>query len=546
LTIAMPPPSALAQLWPWWKAEWIWYQDDDLVVIDKPAGIASQPTEPDRRDDAHSRLAAWLAEQTPTAEAPLSSVQRLDRLASGLVVYGRSRRANRALARDLARGLPRRYLVGLEDLGRLGQQGPDRELRHRIVERQGRRLLVEIETSDRRHGIRAELAELGAPIAGDGAHGGPPAPRLMLHLGELALNHPATGEPMPLRCTPPPVFARWLHAAHARQDQLDDVDALEQTLRSSAELRFALATEPHTTAFRLCNGEGDGVAGVTVDRYGDFLVASLVGPAAAARDRVLDALARLGPRGIYLKLPPRTARCLTEAGRDDVAPPLPVRGEAAPDALEVREHGLGFEVRLGDGLSTGLFLDQRANRERVRATASGRRVLNLFAYTGSFSVAAVAGGAAATTTVDVSRKALDWAARNLALLGRPSEGHRLVRADARDWLTRCARRGERFDLVVLDPPSFATTKRSRFAAAEDYAELAGACLRCLEPAGRLLACTNHRGMARARLARELRQVATSLGCRLRRLEHLPPPTDFPPPPGEECHLKAILIELEGR
>jgi 23S rRNA (cytosine1962-C5)-methyltransferase len=537
----MPPPSPLAQLWPSWHAEWIRHQDAELVAIDKPAGMASQPDAPGQRDDACSRLGAWLAEHQGAA-APLGIVQRLDRLASGLVVYGRTKRATRALGEAFHRGAERRYLCGVEGLGRLGAHGSRDGLHHRVVERSGPRLLVEIATAHRRHRIREQLAELGAPLGGDVANGGPPAPRLMLHLGALELSDPADGRPLALSSPPPDAFAAWLRCG---ADVTRDAQSLTLALRAAAARRFALGTTPDTDTFRLCHGAGDGVPGVAVDRYGDWLVASVVEPATERRELVLDVLASLGARGIYLKLPPRSARRLEPARLAELAPPLAVRGEPAPAIVGVREHGLRFGVSLGDGLSTGLFLDQRANRQRVRAAARGRRVLNLFAYSASFTVAAIAGGATVTVTVDVSRKALDRAASNIAMLGAPPGEHRLERADAGEWLERAARRGERFDLVVLDPPSFATTKHARFSAAEDFGRLASSCLRCLAPGGQLLACTNHRGLRRARLAEQLAELASSLGCRVRRLEHLPPPVDFPPPPGEECHLKALWLELES-
>jgi 23S rRNA (cytosine1962-C5)-methyltransferase len=532
--------QGLDGLWPAWQPEWLRHQDAELVAIDKPADVASQPDDAGHGDDACSRLVRWLGERDAAPAAALGMVQRLDRLASGLVIYGRSKRANRSLGAELARGVPRVYLCGVESLGRLARRGTAERLAHRVVGRRGSRLLVEIETAERRPRIRERLAELGAPIAGDRANGGPLAWRLMLHLGAIEVSHPATGERLRLSSPPPASLGAWLHTADVLPS---DSLALEIALRDAAARRYAIAHEQGTNALRLCNAQGDGLPGVTVDRYGDWLVASLVEPATPHREHVLDALARLGPRGIYLKLPPRTSSRLGDARRAELAPPGPVRGEAAPDPLEVRESGLPFEVSLGDGLSTGLFLDQRANRGLVRTLGRARRVLNLFAYTGSFTVAAIAGGASATTTVDVSRKALDRAARNIALLGKHGGEHRLEQADAQRWLERCARGRERFDLVVLDPPSFATTKRSRFAAADDYGRLAAACLRCLDRGGRLLACTNHRGIGRDRLAHELGQAAAELGLRVHGLEHLPEPVDFPPPPGEECHLKAVLLEL---
>jgi len=351
-----------------------------------------------------------------------------------------------------------------------------------------------------------------------------------------------------------------------------ELGALEQRLRAAAVRRQALARAEDTNAFRLVHAEGDGVPGVSIDVYDAWFVLSLVDTALPHQELILEAAQRLGPRGIYLKLPPKAASLLVDPRRDDIAPAHAVRGEAAPAPLWVLEHGLRFEVRLGDGLSTGLFLDQRANRQLVRAMAQGRSVLNLFAYTGSFTVAAIAGGAARTVTVDISRKVLDWAARNVALLrsvarstepARPigaeasaadaaladaaleADAHRLLRADVLDWLRRASKRRDRYDLVVLDPPSFSTTKRSRFSAAQDYRALAAAALRCVAPGGHLLACTNHRGIRPAALTRELQAAAADADCTLTEQTLLADPIDFPSPPGADCHLKAVLAQVQG-
>ncbi len=164
----------------------------------------------------------------------------------------------------------------------------------------------------------------------------------------------------------------------------------------------------------------------------------------------------------------------------------------------VAENGLRFEVNLSDYLDTGLFLDHRPTRAEVRAAAAGREVLNLFAYTGSFSCAARAGGASATTTVDLSNTYLEWAARNFALnrLGA-DPGHQLVRADCLEYLAGTAVPAGRFDLVVLDPPTFSNSKAMarEFAIERDHPWLLERCHRLLRPGGVLYFSSNARGFA---------------------------------------------------
>jgi 23S rRNA (guanine2445-N2)-methyltransferase / 23S rRNA (guanine2069-N7)-methyltransferase len=158
----------------------------------------------------------------------------------------------------------------------------------------------------------------------------------------------------------------------------------------------------------------------------------------------------------------------------------------------VTEGGLRFRVNFEDYLDTGLFLDQRVTRARLREAARGKHFLNLFAYTGTATVYAAAGGAASTTSVDLSRTYLEWAQRNLALNGLAGAAHAWVQADCREWLTDAARGSARFDLVFLDPPTFSNSKRMEgvLDIERDHPELIDACARLLAPAGLLVFSTN--------------------------------------------------------
>jgi 23S rRNA (cytosine1962-C5)-methyltransferase len=162
----------------------------------------------------------------------------------------------------------------------------------------------------------------------------------------------------------------------------------------------------------------------------------------------------------------------------------------------VEEQGLRFEVNLSDYLDTGLFLDHRKTRSIIRHYAKGMRVLNLFAYTGSFTVYARAGGALATTTVDMSRTYQDWTRRNLELNGFvPDESHRLVTADCLQFLEAGPAAGERYDYVVLDPPTFSNSKRMEagsFAVDRDWPRLLSLASRFLADGGWLYFSTNSR------------------------------------------------------
>jgi 23S rRNA (cytosine1962-C5)-methyltransferase len=559
----------LDHLFPHWRPSWILHHDADLLAVDKPAFVSTHAPEPDRKDDAHSRVLAYL-EQLGEAKPYLGIHQRLDRDTSGVLVFTRRKEANRAMAEQFeGRRVQKTYVAAV--LGRLGpergvlrhklvagrdgvmralppsaREGQEAITRWRVLARHGDRSLLELAPeTGRTHQIRVQLAAAGAPIAGDPVYGGmrgAPATRLMLHAAALGLRHPGTGQPVTFRSAPPPSFARWVEGA--AEALPTDAAAIEALLRQAADRRYGVAHLPATTAFRPANGAGDGVPGVDVDVYGDHLVVALSSDEAlAAREAVLDAAAALGPAGVYLKMRPKHASVIVDTRREDFAPHAPSRGAPAPDELTLHELGLPYLVRLGDGLSTGIFVDQRENRRRVRELSRDARIANLFAYTGAFTVAAVAGGARSSVTVDVSPGALAWARKNLDAAGADPTRHELVAADALAWLARVAAQGEPFDLIVLDPPSFATTKKGRFSADGDYKKLAALAFAALAPGGRLLACTNHRGIARAKFRRFLHEAARDSAREVGQMKDLPDPEDFPPEPGREPHLKSVLVTL---
>lgn len=568
-----------ATLWPDFRDAWILHEDADLVAIDKPAGVPSQAADPERPDDVVTRLARYLTGRG--ADGYLGIHQRLDRDTSGVLVYARRREANKALASQFeGRRVEKTYLaavtgwparrgrVTLRDVlapddrggsrvvapGR-GKGGVAAVTHVKEVARSGERALLELTLeTGRTHQARVQLAHAGAPVAGDGVYGGARAPRLMLHAASLALDHPRGGR-WQVEAPAPPDFAMWLAKGDLGERIYDEDEALARALDRALQKRWSLGRStpgPHeTTAFRLLNEEGDATPALAVDVYGDWLVAQLhagEGPWSVPlrRDRVLDALARLGFDGVYLKVRPKQANVLVDTRREEIAPRLPVRGAAAPDELEILEEGAPFLVRLGDGLSTGLFLDQRENRLRVRGMSAGRRVANLFAYTCGFSLAAALGGAARTVSVDASAAALERGRAVFQHAGLANDAvHSFVAVDAFAWLDRAARRGETFDLVVLDPPSYSAAKRgSRFVADKDYSALAAAALRVLAPGGRLLACTNHRGISKGRFRKILFDAARSARREVKQIKDLPPPGDFPEALGEP-HTKSAIVTLDG-
>jgi len=319
---------------------------------------------------------------------------------------------------------------------------------------------------------------------------------------------------------------------------------LEVLLRSALERRVQLGLPaPDTDAYRLVHGAVDGIDGVTVDVYGHFVVVSLLSDRSDEDlARLFDGLMSLGFRGVYLKRRPRQANLLSDDERKERTPEHAVRGDDAPFDFVVRESSMPFVVRLGDGLSTGLFLDQRLNRRRVHDLARDKRVLNLFAYTCAFGCAAALGGAASTTNIDVSKNVLERGREGYARAGIAGEGHLFLARDVLETLPKLARRGERYDLVVLDPPSYASTKHGRFSVEKDFAGLVSQALGLVSEGGSLLACTNLHSLEMRTFERMLRTGAVD-AARAVEIELVAPPGDFSPRPGGDPHLKSAWMTV---
>jgi len=296
-------------------------------------------------------------------------------------------------------------------------------------------------------------------------------------------------------------------------DKADDLAALVRArLAAALERRLAFIDRRRTNAFRWVHGEPDRLPGIHLDVYATAGAIRFDGDGARAFYVDQQDIARLvmevgasielgglverrrGPRA----RPKHGGPTGDEAGRaENQDEALLLAGARPAGELEVREEGLAFGVDLVHGQKGGLFLDQRDNRVRVGALARGRRVLNLFGYTGGFSVHAAAGGAAATTTVDLSPGAVAASARNFERngfsAGPPPQTHEVVVADAFTFLEDAANRRRRWDLVISDPPSFAPSQKALPAALGAYARLHRLCAAVVEPGGMLCAasCSSH-------------------------------------------------------
>lgn len=308
---------------------------------------------------------------------------------------------------------------------------------------------------------------------------------------------------------------------------------LDAVLARAIDARRPLTASGELTAVRLVDGAGDGLPGISLERYGHGATLNVAADAGLT-DTTVTTVARAawaalrgeGVDAVYVKTFARDRSRLGGRLPPEATSKVPRVGTPLPEALVVREHGARFEVRLYDGLSTGLFLEHREHRRALAAGPPGR-ALNLFAYTGAFAVPLAAAGWT-VTNVDVSARYLDWGRRNLALNGVDAGRVRFLRRDAMTFLAQAARKAdERYDLVILDPPSFGAADPRRGIAAwravRDYPGLVRAAVAVLAPGGAVFAASNTRELAARGVLRRL--VCEALGASPRWRELPPWPAD---------------------
>ena len=280
-----------------------------------------------------------------------------------------------------------------------------------------------------------------------------------------------------------------------------DAELVDRRLAAALSIRQRVVSGlgRDTTGFRLCHGEGDRLPGIVIDLYGPIAVVITDGEAARTLlPAVTDSLVR---RAEQLSLTTIYERHQRRAGSGGgllwgTPPNLPdgLRGRH-PLELVIFEHGMRLLVDVENGQKTGMFLDQRENRRLIRDISHGLRVWNGFSYTGGFSVAAALGGASHVVSVDRAEAAIDTARRNFVLAGLPTEPHQFLVEDAFAALGRSKAQGERFDLVIVDPPSFAPTQQAVVGALAAYRRLHELAIDLVAPGGLLAAasCSSHVG-----------------------------------------------------
>jgi 23S rRNA (cytosine1962-C5)-methyltransferase len=556
------------------------FEDEHLLAVHKPAGWNTHAPSP----YAGEGIYEWLKNREPRW-ATLAILHRLDKETSGILIFGKTPLANKSLTEQFtARRVQKKYLLLTDkrvpakeftmktSLLRIGEKYASRpggemaetrftpvaDAKHAIS---GLKMVHAEPFTGRTHQIRVHAAESGFPILGDTLYGGTASARVYLHAGEIAFTHPATNAPVNFFA--PVDFDREPRLA----------------------LRSAIIEPDATNAFRLIHGASDGWSGWFVEKLGDFLLSQSEAPLSARQSEELARLAKIfSSRGAYHKILSRHVR---QSKTADASPQLvlgsgvsaerrhPDESGLLPKAatFEILENGIRYEMSFNEGYSVGLFLDQRDNRRRLLTghiaadfdlESEGRvpqvpiqsasenlgtrgtrpsEVLNCFAYTCGFSVCAAKAGAR-TTSLDLSKKYLEWGRRNFALNDLDPAAHDFIFGDTFDWLRRLAKKGRAFDAIVLDPPTFSQSKvNGVFRVEKNFGDLVAAALPVLQPGGVLLASTNAADWPPEKFLVSVESAVRAAKRKILKQHYVPQPPDFPVNRAEPAYLKTVWVKI---
>jgi 23S rRNA (cytosine1962-C5)-methyltransferase len=299
--------------------------------------------------------------------------------------------------------------------------------------------------------------------------------------------------------------------------------------------RQSFFVDETTTAFRLFNGEGDGVGGITIDYYADYLVISWYNETIHYfKKMIVDSLLQVFPnaKGVVEKI--RFKSELEESRW--------LAGEKPQEPLIVLENGVSYAVYLDEGYMTGIFLDQKEVRGRLtEGLAAGQKVLNMFSYTGAFSVAAAYGGALETTSVDLAQRSLPKTQEQFEVNGLPLEQQKIIVMDTFDYFRYAARKNLSYNLIVLDPPSFARNKKKTFSVAKDYGRLIEDSVDILTEEGMIIASTNAANLPLKKFKKSIETALSNKNVSYRLTESYRLPADFPASQFEESNYLKVLF-----
>jgi len=362
-------------------------------------------------------------------------------------------------------------------------------------------------------------------------------------MGDLAILYDRKDEFLGIGLYDPesPIRVRMLHVG--KPQTLDDTWWLER-FKEAIEIRRQLFGA-ETTGFRYIHGENDGWPGLVMDRYGDNLVLKVY--TAAWLDRIRNVLkliqSEISCRRVVLRLSRNVASYLQKIKSDEWRDGQIIVGEALEENIVFEENGIRFEADLIRGQKTGFFLDQRENRQIVETLSLGKRVLNVFSFSGGFSLYAARGGARSVTDLDISLHALENSNRNFLLNQNNPQikkcEHKTIQADAFDWLKDSPMK---YDLIVLDPPSLAKKETERQRAIEAYGRLSGRAIQRLEPKGILVAASCSAHVSTDEFFEAVLQSTKSSGRKFDEIQRTAHPKDHPDKFREAGYLKCIYLK----
>lgn len=321
--------------------------------------------------------------------------------------------------------------------------------------------------------------------------------------------------------------------------KVDLIESYFESLFSKAkQKRQHFENSDLTTAYRLFNQDGDNFGGVTIDRYADFVVFSWYNTFVYQyRDIIVKAFQKVYPavKGGYEKI--RFKGLDYESAH--------IYGQEAPETFTILENGVKYSVFMNDGLMTGIFLDQHEVRDAlINELGLGKRVLNMFSYTAAFSVAAAMGGAIETTSVDLAKRSRELSQAHFEANGLDVTNHHFVVMDVFEYFKYAERKNLTFDLIVIDPPSFARNKKQTFSVAKDYHCLISQALEVLSDDGTIIASTNAANLTVAQFKKQLEKGFASVKHEYIRLQQLPSDFTVNKADMSSNYLKVFTIKVE--
>lgn len=321
--------------------------------------------------------------------------------------------------------------------------------------------------------------------------------------------------------------------------KVDLIESYFESLFSKAkQKRQHFENSDLTTAYRLFNQDGDNFGGVTIDRYADFVVFSWYNTFVYQyRDIIVKAFQKVYPavKGGYEKI--RFKGLDYESAH--------IYGQEAPETFTILENGVKYSVFMNDGLMTGIFLDQHEVRDAlINELGLGKRVLNMFSYTAAFSVAAAMGGAIETTSVDLAKRSRELSQAHFEANGLDVTNHHFVVMDVFEYFKYAKRKNLTFDLIVIDPPSFARNKKQTFSVAKDYHRLISQALEVLSDDGTIIASTNVANLTVAQFKKQLEKGFASVKHEYIRLQQLPSDFTVNKADMSSNYLKVFTIKVE--